>query len=217
MSTYRPEGLQNLPIPTPGGPAPGRGAGKFFRPCVSNAMNSTIWWLIWEVSGDSSPGRRLPWALLTAPGRLPFCPGWESRCVSRCWASPPTAPSCSPWRAAQAEALDYFLEHLRPGDILPSVVQNPASFGTFCDIGCGVTALMSIERCSVSRITHCNQRFSPGQKIYTAILGIDREAKRISLTHQGSSWVPGPRMPPDSEPDRPSPASYGAFSPMAHS
>ena len=27
-------------------------------------------------------------------------------------------------RAAQAEALDYFLEHLRPGDILPSVVQK---------------------------------------------------------------------------------------------
>ena len=43
---------------------------------------------------------------------------------------------------------------------------------------------MSIERCSVSRITHCNQRFSPGQKIYTAILGIDREARRINLTHR---------------------------------
>lgn len=25
MSTYRPEGLQNLPIPTPEAPAPGRG------------------------------------------------------------------------------------------------------------------------------------------------------------------------------------------------
>ena len=43
---------------------------------------------------------------------------------------------------------------------------------------------MSIERCSVSRITHCNQRFSPGQKIYAAILGVDREARRISLTHR---------------------------------
>ena len=37
---------------------------------------------------------------------------------------------------------------------------------------------------SVSRITHCNQRFSPGQKIYAAILGVDREARRISLTHR---------------------------------
>lgn len=109
---------------------------------------------------------------------------WESRCASRCWASPPMARSSSPGGRPRAEALDYFLDHLRPGDILPSVVQNPASFGTFCDIGCGVTALMSIERCSVSRITHCNQRFSPGQKIYAAILGVDREARRISLTHR---------------------------------
>lgn len=87
-------------------------------------------------------------------------------------------------RAPQEQAKAYFLERLKPGQILPAVVQNPAAFGTFCDIGCGITALMSIERCSVARITHCAQRFSPGQRIYAAILSVQRETGRISLTHR---------------------------------
>ncbi|MGM9640289.1 MAG: S1 RNA-binding domain-containing protein [Faecousia sp.] len=85
-------------------------------------------------------------------------------------------------RGAQEEARLALLESLRPGDILPAVVQSLASFGVFCDIGCGLTALMSIERCSVSRISHCNQRFSPGQRIYAAVLSI--EGDRINLTHR---------------------------------
>ena len=85
-------------------------------------------------------------------------------------------------RAAQAEARAYLLRTLQPGQILPAVVQNVTPFGAFCDIGCGVTALMSIERCSVSRITHCSQRFSPGQKIYAAILSVDPARGRIQLT-----------------------------------
>lgn len=87
-------------------------------------------------------------------------------------------------RAAQAEALEFFMTALRPGDILPAVVLNPTSFGTFCDIGCGITALMSIERCSVSRISHCDQRFFSGQKIYAAILSVDPQTQRICLTHR---------------------------------
>lgn len=87
-------------------------------------------------------------------------------------------------RAAQEETLDFFLEHLRPGDVIPAVVVNLAPFGAFCDIGCGVTALMSIERCSVSRLSHTADRFSPGQKIYAVVLAIDRQTRRISLTHR---------------------------------
>lgn len=85
-------------------------------------------------------------------------------------------------RSAQEEARMALLERLRPGDILPAVVQSMASFGVFCDVGCGVTALMSIERCSISRINHCRQRFSPGQRIYAAVLST--EGGRISLTHR---------------------------------
>lgn len=87
-------------------------------------------------------------------------------------------------RAAQAEALDYFLENLAPGQIIPARVLNTAAFGAFCDIGCGVTALMSIDRCSVSRISHTKDRFTPGQKIYAAVLSVDPAARRISLTQR---------------------------------
>lgn len=85
-------------------------------------------------------------------------------------------------RAAQVAARDHLLNVLRPGDILPAVVQSLAPFGAFCDIGCGFVALMSIDRCSVSRISHCDQRFMPGQKIYAAVLRLD--GQRVDLTHR---------------------------------
>lgn len=85
-------------------------------------------------------------------------------------------------KAAQLAAREHLLSTLRPGDILPAVVQSLASFGAFCDIGCGFVALMSIDRCSVSRISHCNQRFRPGQKIYAAVLAV--EGQRVELTHR---------------------------------
>ena len=185
MLTYRPEGLQSLPIPTPESLRRAGGSREIFQAmCIKcNEFHNLVVDLgnlrglipREETAMGIADGSAREIAILSRVGK-PVCfqvLGFTS-----------DGTVLLTRRAAQAEALDYFLDHLRPGDILPSVVQNPASFGTFCDIGCGVTALMSIERCSVSRITHCNQRFSPGQKIYAAILGVDREARRISLTHR---------------------------------
>lgn len=85
-------------------------------------------------------------------------------------------------RAAQAEAKDYFLTALRPGQILPAVIQNPAEFGAFCDIGCGFPALMRIDRCCISRLCTTAERFHTGQAIYAAVLSIDQQAGQIHLT-----------------------------------
>ncbi|MBE6976784.1 MAG: 30S ribosomal protein S1 [Ruminococcaceae bacterium] len=85
-------------------------------------------------------------------------------------------------RSAQVEAKCFFLSALRPGDVIPAVVQNPAAFGVFCDIGCGVTALMRIDRCCVSRLSSTADQFRVGQSIYTAILGIDDDLEFIHLT-----------------------------------
>lgn len=85
-------------------------------------------------------------------------------------------------KAAQEKAQRYLIEYLRPGDILPATAQNPAPFGVFCDIGCGITALMRIGRCCVSRLENTAQLFHPGQTLYAAILQIDKERKRIELT-----------------------------------
>ena len=85
-------------------------------------------------------------------------------------------------RAAQQAAREYYLTHLQSGDILPAVVQNPASFGAFCDIGCGFPALMRVDRCCVSRLASTEQRFHRGQSIYAAVLEVDTTLGRISLT-----------------------------------
>ena len=87
-------------------------------------------------------------------------------------------------KAAQLEALAYLKTQCRPGDILPAVVTNLTSFGAFCDIGCGLTALLNIENISVSRISHSCDRFYIGQPIYVVLQQIDFDTGRISLTHK---------------------------------
>ena len=85
-------------------------------------------------------------------------------------------------RAAQEEARRYFLCALRTGDVIPAVVQNPAQFGVFCDIGCGYTALMRIDRCCISRLRTTAEQFYTGQSIHAAVLSADDATGRIELT-----------------------------------
>ncbi len=85
-------------------------------------------------------------------------------------------------RAAQAEAGAYFLSRLQPGDVIPAVVQNPASFGAFCDIGCGFPALMRIARCCISRLPSTAALFHSGQQIYAAVYSVERQSGTLELT-----------------------------------
>ena len=86
--------------------------------------------------------------------------------------------------AAQQEAREHLFRDCRPGDILPAVVTNTAPFGVFCDVGCGVPALLGLENISVSRIRHGGDRFAPGQEIFVVLRELDRRTGRISLTHR---------------------------------
>ncbi len=85
-------------------------------------------------------------------------------------------------RAAQEEAKRYFLSAVHVGDVIPAVVQNPADFGAFCDIGCGLTALMRIDRCCISRLQSTSDLLCTGQHIFCAVLHIDDHSGRIELT-----------------------------------
>ena len=87
-------------------------------------------------------------------------------------------------RAVQEQALDYFLEHLVPGSVVAAVVTRLESFGAFLDIGCGVVAMLPIEYISVSRISHPDQRFRPGQKILAAVKSVERQRRRFTMTHR---------------------------------
>ena len=94
------------------------------------------------------------------------------------------SPAVLSRRSAQEEALSYIFRTRKPGDIIPATVSNLTSFGAFCDIGCGVPALLGIENISVSRISHGSDRFARHQKIYAVIKSMDPEKKRIFLSHK---------------------------------
>ena len=76
------------------------------------------------------------------------------------------------------------LDRLTPGAVLVGRVTHMEPFGAFVDIGCGIVAMLPLERISVSRISHPSQRFREGQKIRAAVLSLDRERRRITLTHR---------------------------------
>ncbi len=80
-------------------------------------------------------------------------------------------------RMCKAEYLDL----LQPGDILPCVVTHIEPFGAFCDVGCGISALLPIDCMSVSRISSPADRVTVGQQILCAIKSRDPQ-ERFVLT-----------------------------------
>jgi len=87
-------------------------------------------------------------------------------------------------REAQEKAMDHFLQHLKPGTLLTGRITRLESFGAFVDIGCGIIALLPVERISVSRIAHASDRFRVGDRILAAVLTFDPQQRRITLTHR---------------------------------
>ena len=87
-------------------------------------------------------------------------------------------------RRAQERALDWFLKTLRPGTIVTGRVTHLEPFGAFVDIGCGVIAMLGAERMAISRVSHPSERFRPGKKLLAAVLSVDPERRRFTLTHR---------------------------------
>lgn len=89
-------------------------------------------------------------------------------------------------KKAQERCLEEYLDKKEDGDVLPAKVTHFEPFGAFCDIGCGIVSLLSIDCISVSRISHPSDRFRLGEDIYAAIRGRDDvlfgRRGRISLT-----------------------------------
>lgn len=86
-------------------------------------------------------------------------------------------------RAAQERYRKECLRHLPCGHILNARITHLETFGAFCDIGCGVIALLPIDAISVSRIAHPKDRFSVGEDIPVVLRSID-SVGRITLTHK---------------------------------
>lgn len=84
-------------------------------------------------------------------------------------------------RAVQEECSDNYIKSLRVGDIIDAKITHNESFGSFCDIGCGISALLPIDSISISRIPHPQVRFSVNTPIRAVVKSVD-ELGRVTLT-----------------------------------
>lgn len=89
-------------------------------------------------------------------------------------------------KAAQRECFANRISRLSVGDVIDARVTHLEHFGAFCDVGCGIVALIPIDCISVSRIPHPSERFSVGQKILAVVSGLEPngETIRVSLSHR---------------------------------
>lgn len=76
-----------------------------------------------------------------------------------------------------------FLPTITTGDIIDARVTHLESFGVFCDIGCGINALLPIDNISVSRIPHPSARFTAGDDIKVIVKAFDDNG-RVILSHK---------------------------------
>lgn len=94
-------------------------------------------------------------------------------------------------RKVQERALAHMMSVWRQGDVIPATVTHLEPFGAFVDVGCGIPSMLSLEQISVSRIPHPRQRFVPGQEIFAAVTGLDRDHGRVALSHKAllGTWA----------------------------
>ena len=83
---------------------------------------------------------------------------------------------------AQRRCMEEYITRLQSGDVIPATVTHLEPFGAFVDIGCGISSLIPIDAISVSRISHPNDRFYNGQRIFAVVKGM--ESGRVFLTHK---------------------------------
>lgn len=85
---------------------------------------------------------------------------------------------------AQKECYENYVSHLRPGDLCEAKITHLESFGAFCDIGCGLIALLTIDCISVSRICHPRDRFAVGDRLPVVVKSVEEDTGRIFVSHK---------------------------------
>lgn len=92
-------------------------------------------------------------------------------------------------RLAQEECLESSIKKLSAGDVTEAVVTHLEPFGAFCDVGCGISALLPIDGISVSRIPHPSARLSVGQSIKAVVRSVDSLGRlTLSMKELLGSW-----------------------------
>ncbi len=86
-------------------------------------------------------------------------------------------------KKVQQDFMENYMPDIVPGDVINATITHLENFGAFCDIGCGVNALLPIDNISISRIPHPDVRFSVGDNIKAVVKSFD-EFGRITLSHK---------------------------------
>lgn len=97
-------------------------------------------------------------------------------------------------RRAQERCRREYLSTLVPGDIIPAKVTRLESFGAFCDVGCGLPALLPIASLSVSRIAHPSDRLVVGQEIPAVVTSTENGRITLSQRELFGTWEENARL-----------------------
>lgn len=81
------------------------------------------------------------------------------------------------------------LDNLQCGEVIACKVTHLESFGAFCDVGCGVAALLPIDCLSISRISHPSDRVCVGQQLRCIVKSRDDLGRLVlSLKELLGTW-----------------------------
>ena len=84
----------------------------------------------------------------------------------------------------RAEQREKLWEQLAEGQIYTGTVRSVRDFGAFVDIG-GVDGLLHVSEISWTRVQDASQVLQPGQSVKVAVLKLDRDQRKVSLTLKG--------------------------------
>jgi len=80
---------------------------------------------------------------------------------------------------AQRRCRTEYLDSLPTGSVIGCTVTHIEPFGAFCDVGCGISALLPIDCLSVSRISSPADRVSVGQQLLCAVKSRDPQGRLV--------------------------------------
>ncbi len=91
-------------------------------------------------------------------------------------------------RRAQEQCRDRMIACWRAGDVVEAKVTRLENFGAFCDIGCGLAALLPIACMSVSRISHPSDRVRVGDMLHCVVTSVENGRICLSLRELLGTW-----------------------------
>lgn len=84
---------------------------------------------------------------------------------------------------AQKECYDNYIKNLQLGQVIEAKITHVEEYGAFCDIGCGIIALLPIEHFSVARIRDPKTALKPFKSLKVIVKSIDNYG-RILLSQK---------------------------------